>query len=594
MLKKILKKLSDDAGQVAVIFALSIIPIFAVGGFAIDFQNTVKKKQKVQVIIDSAVLAAARVKQTGATDGEVRAALSAFLDAQLAPMGGGMTCDVPSIAVGTSAERITASISCRQATSLTRVVGQDQMNFNVSAVAEYGIDKIDVAFMFDVSGSMNSSSRLTNLKSAAIEAIDILLPRDANPQLIENTRLSMVTYNTMVNAGPFFELVTGMPATRTYKHTIGGNGGGSGNRTDVGDLLDDLEISLIDTNRGSVITQIVDDAVIALSDWGNNNRTAQRLSIDIKVPANNPGARRFRSMRLDLRGREYQRQTENYSPYALYGDRRGRYNGRNWREGDYRLRVRLYDRQRGRGRKLYDEEISFEVVRGNGNAPREVEYTLTSTCVWERDGTEKFTDGEPRSGAYLAHQQAWFEEDPRHRDGGVWHTGHPNRTGHSWYDGDECSASEPVALTNKRNDLINHINSLRAGGGTAGHLGVAWSWYLVSEHWDDVFTGASAPLSYSEPDSTKVVILMTDGAFNAEIFPEQGRSNAQARNLCDNMKASGVKVYAVALSAPSSGRDVLSYCASGPEFYFEPDSAAELTDAYRKIATSISDLRISG
>lgn len=593
MLIKLLKKLSDDAGQVAIIFALSIIPIFAVAGFAIDFQNTVKKKQKVQVIIDSAVLAAARVKQTGATDGEVRTALSAFLDAQLAPMGGGMACDAPSVAVGTAAERITASISCRQATSLTRVVGQEQLNFNVSAVAEYGIDKIDVAFMFDVSGSMNSSRRLTNLKSAAVEAIDILLPPDANPQLIENTRLAMVTYNTMVNAGPFFELVTGVPATRTYKHTIGGSGSGSGKRTDVGDLLDDLEISLIDTGRGSVITQIGDDAVIALSDWSRNNRTEQRLSIDIKVPSNNPGARRFRSIRLDLRGREYKSQTENYSPYALYGDRRGRYHGRNWREGDYRLRVRLYDQQRGRGRKLYDEEISFELVRGNGDAPREVEYTLTSTCVWERDGAEKFTDGEPRSGAYLAHQQAWFEEDPRHRDGGVWQTGHPNRSG-SWYDGDECRASEPVALTNKRADLINHINSLRAGGGTAGHLGVAWSWYLVSEHWDGVFTGASAPLSYSEPDSSKVVILMTDGAFNAEIFPEQGRSNAQARNLCDNMKASGVKVYAVALSAPSSGRDVLSYCASGPEFYFEPDSAAELTDAYRKIATSISDLRISG
>ena len=87
---------------------------------------------------------------------------------------------------------------------------------------------------------------------------------------------------------------------------------------------------------------------------------------------------------------------------------------------------------------------------------------------------------------------------------------------------------------------------------------------------------------------------MTDGAFNAEIFPAQGNSNTQARNLCDNMKASGVKVYAVALSAPKSGQDVLKYCASGPDFYFDPDSAAELTDAYRKIATSISDLRISG
>lgn len=593
MLIKLLKKFSDDAGQVAVVFALAIIPIFAVAGFAIDFQNTVKKKQKVQVIVDSAVLAAARVKQTGASDGEVRTALSAFLDAQLDPIGGGLTCDAPSVAVGTSAERITASISCSQPTSLTRVVGQNKMDFNVGAVAEYGIDKIDVAFMFDVSGSMNSSRRLTNLKAAAIEAINILLPVDANPQLIENTRLAMVTYNTMVNAGPYFELVTGQPATRTYTHTIGGKGGGSGKSTDVGDLLKDLEISLIDTNRGSVITQIGDDAVIALSDWSNNDRTTQKLSIDIKVPANNPGAGRFRSMKLDLRGREYKSQTENYSPYALYGDRRGRYHGRNWREGDFRLRVRLYDQQRARGKKLYDEEIQFELVRGSGDAPREVEYTLTSTCVWEREGTEKFSDGKPESGAYLAHQEAWFEENPKHKNGGVWKTGHPNRSG-SWYDGDECRASQPVALTNKRTDLINHIKSLNAGGGTAGHLGVAWSWYLVSEYWGDVFTGSSAPLAYAEPDSTKVVILMTDGAFNAEIFPEQGNSNTQARNLCDNMKASGVKVYAVALSAPKSGQDVLSYCASGPEFYFEPDSAAELTDAYRKIATSISDLRISG
>ena len=53
-----LHKLKDESAQVAVIFALSIIPVFAVAGFAIDFQNTIKKKQKVQLVIDSAVLAA--------------------------------------------------------------------------------------------------------------------------------------------------------------------------------------------------------------------------------------------------------------------------------------------------------------------------------------------------------------------------------------------------------------------------------------------------------------------------------------------------------------------------------------------------------
>ena len=586
-----LKKISGDAGTVAMIFALSIIPIFAVAGFAIDFQHTVKKKQKVQLIIDSAVLAAARVKQTGASDEEVIQALNAYMTAQIEPIGGGMTCSAANGAVETTREAVSATISCSQMTSLTRVIGQEKMDFRVTSVAEYGIDKIDVAFMFDVSGSMNSSRRLTNLKAAAKEAVDILLPPDASAKLIENTRLAMVSYNTMVNAGDYFEDVTGVPATRTYTHTIPGNGGGTD--TDIGDLLRDIDVTLVNASSGDVISELGDDAVIGIEDWSGNDRTADQLTVDVSVPRSSPYHGRFKSIRFDLRGREYKTQTENIVPYALYGDRRGRYHGRNWREGDYRLRIRLYSERRGRGRRLYDKEIDFEIARGSGQGPREVEYTLTSTCVWERDGSEKFSDAAPIDGARLAHMQAWFVEDSNNRNGGYWQTGHPNRVGHSWYRGTECRNSEPIALTNNRDTLNRHIDSLTAGGGTAGHLGVAWSWYLVSEFWGGVFTGASAPMSYTEPDSSKVVILMTDGAFNAEVFPAQGRSADQARDLCDSMKAKGVKVYSVALNAPRSGRDVLSDCASGDGFYFEPNSAAELTDAYKKIATSISDLRIS-
>ena len=86
---------------------------------------------------------------------------------------------------------------------------------------------------------------------------------------------------------------------------------------------------------------------------------------------------------------------------------------------------------------------------------------------------------------------------------------------------------------------------------------------------------------------------MTDGAFNTDIFPGQGSSDAQARDVCDNIKLKDVKVYAVALNAPNSGKAVLEYCATGPGYYFEPETGAELKDAYRQIAVSISDLRIS-
>lgn len=591
MIKNIFKYAREEAGNVAMIFALSIVPICGVVGFAIDFQNTVKQKHRVQVILDSAVLAAARVKQRGEDDAAVTKALQEFVAAQMAPVTTGLNCKGATVAVVPGEDRIRANVSCAQNTSLTRVLGHQKMDFAVISSAEYGIDKLDVAFMFDISGSMNSRSRLVNLKAAAKEAINILLPPEAPAELIKDTRLAMVSYNTMVNAGDYFEAVTGVPATRTYTHTIDPEDRGV--RPDKGDLLDTLEVTLMNADRSREISLLGDDAVIAIDEWTARNRTEQNLTVDVKVPTTSPAYGRFQSMRLQLSGRERRNQTENVVPYALYGDRRGRYNGRQWREGEYSLRIRVYDQKRGRGKKLIDETIDFEIVRSEDAEPVELEYTLTSTCVWERDGTEKFTDGAPKDGAYLAHRQAWFVEDEDHRDGGVWEVGHPNRPDQSWYRGTECRGTEPIGLTNNRDTLTTYINRLTAGGGTAGHLGVAWSWYLVSEHWDGVFTGSKAPLAYSEPDSDKVVILMTDGAFNAEIFPEQGRSDAQARALCDGMKSAGVKVYTVALDAPLAGRRVLEYCASGPEFFHQPKTAAELTEAYKQIATSISDLRIS-
>ena len=589
-----MRKLTNESGQVAIIFALSIIPVFAVAGFALDFQNTIKKKQKVQLVVDSAVLAAARLKQTGASDAAVRAKVQQFVDAQILSIGGGFRCNAMETTVRSGEDVINSSVLCSQDTTLTRVIGQEKLDFRVNSTAEYGIDKLDVAFMFDISGSMNSSSRLRNLKEAAKEAIDVLLPPDAPAELIEDTRLAMVSYNSMINAGPYFEQVTGVPPTRTYTHVISGSD--SSVTPDQGRLESELTIELIDAGRNRVITEFGDDAVIAIEDWARNNRTEQRLTVGVTIPRSSWLHGRVGSMRLELRGPVRRNKNDNGEPYSLYGDRRGNYarnNGRNWREGDYSLRIRAYERRGRRGAVLYDETLDFEIARDESTAPETKTYTLTSTCVWERDGTERFSDAAPGPGAYFAHREAWFEEDSDHRDGGVWKVGHSNRPDHSWYRGTECRAATPLALTNNRNTLNTYVNGLTAGGGTAGHLGVGWSWYLISEHWDGIFTGDSAPLSYTEPDSEKVVILMTDGEFNAEIFPEQGSSDAQARALCDRMKLSNVKVYSVALNAPRAGKQVLEYCATGSDYYFEPETAAELTEAYRKIATSISDLRIS-
>ncbi|MCH9752628.1 MAG: hypothetical protein K0U61_10485 [Alphaproteobacteria bacterium] len=574
----------DKSGQVAILFALSIIPIVAVAGFAIDFQQTVKRKAKVQLVMDSAVLAAARVKQTGASNDEIKLTVQQFMDAQIGNLGG-LDCDPTTVLVTENSEEIDASILCEQTTALIKVVGRDEMPFRVSSASEYGIDKVDVAFMFDVSGSMNSSNRLVNLKAAAKEAIDVLLPAGAPSELIEDTRLAMVSYNSMVNAGDFFPEVAGVPATRTYEHTI--QPIFTEDDLTEGSLFDEMHIGLYDTDTGNLISEIGDGAKIKVEDWQDDD-----LTIAVTLNSSHDLYGDVESMRMQLRGTEYKNKNENGEPYALYGGSGIGY-GEAWDMGDFTIRLRAYSENDREGTKLFDETIAFSLALEDDLVPQEKSYTLTSTCVWERDGADKFSDANPVSGGYLSHRQAWFVEDDGYSGGGYWEVGHPNRPDNSTYDGDECRDHDPVELTNNRTTLNNYVDSLTAGGWTAGHLGVAWTWYLVAEDWKTVFDGDAEPLSYSEPDSAKAVILMTDGEFNAEIFPGQGDSDDQARDLCDSMKAKDVKIYAVALNAPTAGKAVLSYCATGTDYYFEPETAAELTEAYQKIATSISDLRIS-
>ena len=159
-----------------------------------------------------------------------------------------------------------------------------------------------------------------------------------------------------------------------------------------------------------------------------------------------------------------------------------------------------------------------------------------------------------------------------------------------------CNTDTPVPLTYNRQTLLNFIDGMRPRGNTAGHIGTAWGWYLVSPEWNSVWPSGSQALPYDEPDATKVVIMMSDGEYNQTI---QGtnrgspRSADLAKNTCDAMKEKEIVIYTVGFNAPKAGQDVLDHCATNPAFSFRPTNGQELTESYKAIARSISDLRIS-
>lgn len=173
----------------------------------------------------------------------------------------------------------------------------------------------------------------------------------------------------------------------------------------------------------------------------------------------------------------------------------------------------------------------------------------------------------------------------------------------------KCPNQGILPLSDNRGALITEINSMSARGYTAGHLGVAWSYYMLSEKWQDLWPNESDPADYSE-DVRKVAVLMTDGEFNTFYDGTSGQawgpyvneSSTRAEDICDDMKAPkagepGIIVYSVAFQAPSAAEATLRECASPDTatetYYFSANSEQELRNAFRAIAGSIKTLRLA-
>ena len=185
-------------------------------------------------------------------------------------------------------------------------------------------------------------------------------------------------------------------------------------------------------------------------------------------------------------------------------------------------------------------------------------------CVHERTGAERFTDAAPVGINRLKRRDSM-----------------------------SCPSATVQALTDNKSLLKTTIDTYIASGRTAGHLGAAWAWYLISPAWSAIWPSSARPVEYGRINTTKAVILMTDGIFNQRYESANGSSDAQARAVCADMKSKGVAVYSVAFQAPSTAQALLQDCSSGSSFYYSADNGQELRQAFAEIAKTLNNLRLT-
>jgi hypothetical protein len=153
-----------------------------------------------------------------------------------------------------------------------------------------------------------------------------------------------------------------------------------------------------------------------------------------------------------------------------------------------------------------------------------------------------------------------------------------------------------VAMTDSKSDLRTAVNGLTTDGATAGHLGAAWAWGLISPEWSSVW-GGTAPAPYNDGRTEKYVILMTDGDYNTVggvmSNANQAVSNQHAANTCTAIKSNGVVVFTIGFQVSNAAKTRLRSCASGNSRFYDAGDAQSLRDAFRAIAEEINSLRLS-
>lgn len=212
-----------------------------------------------------------------------------------------------------------------------------------------------------------------------------------------------------------------------------------------------------------------------------------------------------------------------------------------------------------------------------------------STCVTERTGANAYTDTAPST-------------TPMGRN-------YPST-------GNPCVGQTVVPLTADKTVLHDTATNLAAAGSTGGHIGLAWAWYMLSPNFAYLWPSASQPAA-AGANVLKVVILMTDGAFNTvycngviskdsisgsgsssdhiNCNAPNGSSLSQGAAQCTAMKAAGIVVYTVGFDIGSDvgAQNLMANCASDSSKAYLASNGAQLTAAFIEIGQDITSLRIS-
>ncbi|GAA0870530.1 ubiquitin-activating E1 FCCH domain-containing protein [Brevundimonas basaltis] len=602
----------DVRGNVAMLFGLSlpVLILMVFGGVDIHRMSTVRIN--LQDALDAATLAAARSPYTQEAD--LRRVGLAALKANLQAYPNVTLEEDQTRFVLTGDDVVVADARVQVKTLVANIFlppyGQlmdDYLPVGSHSEVDRSSRNLEVALVLDVTGSMGGQ-KITDLKKAAKELVDIIVQPTQTPYY---SKLALVPYSMGVNPGSNANAVRGTPIGST--NISGAAINFTGSEKSISAATKERPVEITSNSHGfsnydvvwitgaSGMTQLNNKAYQVrnktnhtfelytlggsrvdgryYSTYNGNAKVRRCQNNDCSVTITSNGHGLSNNQYVFINGVNGMTQLNN-----------GTYLVGNATSNTFTIDPDLsaLNPYTSGGKAWCAQQgctyFAFENMYGD------LQTHQISSCVTERTGANAYTDVAPST----------------------------TRVGRNYpsASSNTCLNAPILPLSSNRSTLKSTIDGYDVEGSTAGQIGIAWGWYMVSPNFNYLWP-SSAAAAYNTAKTLKAVIIMTDGEFNTPycsgVISRQAGSGSgsntgkidcdadngdpfeQGKSMCAAMKARGVLVYTVGfqIESGSNAADVLRSCASTPASFFLPANGGDLSEAFAAIGRDITQLRIS-
>jgi Flp pilus assembly protein TadG len=560
----------DDSGVMTYPTIAFFLAMLAVGGIGVDLMRMERDRTVLQYTLDRAVLAAADLDQTQTP--------AVVVQDYLNKAGLGEYYSPPVVESGLGYKRVQATIDTTFEAHLLRFSRGGNMPLYASSKAEESIDGLEISLVLDVSGSMNSNRRLSNLKVAAKDFIDTMVANTSDGKM----SISVVPYATQVSLPDDLIGQYSTTGTNPYSNCI--------------------DFSASDYTSADLPTDEELTRAMHFTPWGYRGRDMRTYYSSPRLITSPVCDERASREILPLQKDANTLKT--FIQNLVAGGNTSIDTGMKWGTAllDPSARPAISAISTGVGASVpaefsnrpvnYDDSDTIKIIVLMTDGQNTSQYYVDDD---HRDGPSgahfAILEGrnDTRRGTGTASLKVYSTYDAQN-DRYYWHlpwrpqwSDHPIGTGtDSFYDcdsnGRNCrSIDEQVAAAHPDSYVEDPINGQ--------FLGLNYS---------ELFARTSLKYLYRYIFAEWMGNNSARNAWYYGVYSSHNNStkNARTRSVCDAAKAKGIIVYTIGFEAPSNGVAVLRGCASTDAHYFDVNGL-EIKDAFASIATSIRQLRLT-